>query len=148
MELDNYYFELHYGRLCKDKLREKPNNNVLATIYEQVKHSQCEKIESYYCVLDNEYGGDTWFDVLLLIKMDDAPGFKPIVVKNTVPGCINQCMEYDNYMGETVEYTILDCVMWSTPELLIRVNDTYKNGLYQFLAKKYILVKDEIVLFE
>jgi hypothetical protein len=80
--------------------------------------------------------------------MDDAPGFKPIVVKNTVPGCINQCMEYDNYMGETVEYTILDCVMWSTPELLIRVNDIYKNGLYQFLAKKYILVKDEIVLFE
>lgn len=147
--LEHYTFEFHQGKLCKDKLRARPNNDVLVRILQQIVDLQDDKIDSYIGALPNEYGGghDAFInDVLLLVKLDNAAGYKPIVIKNANPG-IYQCMEYEHHMNETVEYTISDYVQWNVDQLLIYVNDTYKNKLYQFLEKKYNIVEDEIVLF-
>jgi len=148
MTLEAETFELLYGKLCKSKLRRKPNYDMFERVLAQVEDIQGDKINCYYCILGNT-SGSVQTDVLLLVKLDTAPGFKPIIIKNTIPCVINSCMEYMDYFNEALnyEYTITDSQTWNINELMIHVSDAYKEQFYVFMTHKYNIKLDEVVLF-
>lgn len=150
--LELYTFEFHTGKLCKEKLRARPNNDTLAGILQHVDNFPGDKIDSYIGVLPNEYGGGgggdiCMQDIILLVKQDNVAGYKPVVIKNARPA-IQQCMEYEEHVNDTVEYAILYYETWNAEQLLIRVNDAYRGKLRQYLEQKYNIVEDEIIFFD
>ena len=148
MRLNTETFELLYGKLCKGKLKSNTSYTMFEKVLAQIEKIQGDKLNCYYCVLGDACGS-ICADVLLLVKLDTAPGFKPIIIKNTVPCAINSCMEYMDYFNEASrhEYTITDSQIWNINEIMVHINDVYKEKFYEFMVKKYNIKIDEVLLF-
>ena len=146
MTLETETFELTHGWLRKDLLRKKHHDESCRTILSLIENLSGDKVECYYSPLGDENRGDTYLDVLLLVK-EEEEGFKPIVIKNTIKCAVGRCVEYNNYKEGGVEYSVVDYVTWNVDTLMKHVYDKYRCGLRDFLIKKYNLVRDEVILF-
>lgn len=146
MTLKDETFELTHGWLRKDLLRKKHHDESCRTILSKIETMQGDKVECYYSTLGDENRGDTYLDVLLLVK-EDEEGFRPFVIKNTIRCAVGRCVEYMNYNEGGVVYSVVDYETWNVDELMKHVYDKYKGGLRDFLIKKYDIMHDEVVIF-
>jgi hypothetical protein len=148
MTLEYEMFQISHGMLCKDRLRKKHHDESCRTILSLIENLPGDKVECYCSTLDNEYRGDTYFDVLLLVKTcEEEGGFMPIVIKNTMLCAVGRCIEYTDYNEGGVEYCVVDYENWNVDTLMKHVQEKYRDGLLDFLVKKYNLVRDEVILF-